>query len=129
MENGAAPHEENARRVGSYKLALIGGTLLVATGAAAAVSLHAGQAMSSKLRSRLEVLWPDVLELPKPDRAALVRDATSCKLEREPCDSSAIAECLRQGAESLNATWPDSSARLERLLETASKEPQPVGCR
>jgi hypothetical protein len=85
------------------------------------IGRYTGQAMAEKSKERLAVLWPDVLALPRKDRAFLAQLSLDCNLPKEPIEANAVTNCLRQAATRMEEK--DASTRavqnLEALLPTA----------
>jgi hypothetical protein len=70
------------------------------------------------LRERLEVVWPDLMQLPDADRRFLTQLATQCGLERRMKELGPVIQCLHLASQT--APRPAAAAEeLRRLLNSA----------
>lgn len=74
---------------------------------------------------RLQLVWPEVLDLPHADRVLLARLSIDCQLAEKPLERDAVVQCLRQAAAMPSDRIPAGSAAdsgaemLEILLSEA----------
>lgn len=110
----------NRSRAARWALgAALAGVVLVGLG------YWGGKHSAQQAIERLQVLWPDVLQMKKADRALIARISLRCGLGRVDGGHAEIVNCLRAGAAELDREdAPDYkwSRRLEELL--AGTEPR-----
>lgn len=73
-----------------------------------------GKMAGERDKERLQQLWPGIMTMPEQDRARIVRAAMECKLSSKPLQVDAVAQCLRDGAESMRS---DDVLGAERVLQ------------
>lgn len=105
------------------------GAVIVGIIAAIALAMllgrNAGENKAASHAARLKLLWPNLMQMPKDDRAILVGFALTCNLEQRPLRNSEVKACLREGARQNEPRLPKgltqgaAVSRLEALLATA----------
>lgn len=86
------------------------------------VGHRAGEASGDQARTRLELVWPSVMEWSEAERAFVVGLAMTCDLHTRPATREATVACLREAAADPNAELPvgvthaEAPARLDDLL-------------
>ena len=96
---------------------IIGGVL------ASVIGEQIGIAAANSIKERMGLVWIDVMSFAEVDRALLVNSATKCQLVRVKLERAAVIECLRSGAQSIDAESGEKQAasRIERLLDVADR--------
>jgi hypothetical protein len=74
--------------------------------------LRAGSADGEKSLRRLQLVWPDVLQMPDGDRLVLTELAMQCRLHEKPLTAQDAVQCLTSAA----STDDRHRATLSRLL-------------
>lgn len=76
--------------------------------------LRAGTVAGAQAAKGLELVWPDVLQMPETDRLVLGHLAIRCRLEDEPPVAENVVRCLRSAAAGNDLS--KERATLVRLL-------------
>lgn len=105
---------------------LTGAVLAIVLGVAIIwIGRNAGEHAAEATKTRLELIWPDLMTMPANDRALLAGLSMTCRMERRPVDKEAVIACLREAATDPDAHLPkivkpsEASTQLESLLRTA----------
>lgn len=104
------------------RTAVVAGIVVALLLASVYIGRRAGEAAGADARTRLELLWPTVMEWPEADRAFLVGLAMTCDLHTRPATREATVACLREAASKPDAELPvgvsaaEAPARLDALL-------------
>lgn len=107
----------NAKRI-----VLVAGIVVALLLASVYIGRRAGEAAGDGARTRLELVWPTVMEWPEADRAFLVGLAMTCDLHTRPATREATVACLREAVADPDVELPigvsaaDAPARLDALL-------------
>lgn len=64
-------------------------------------------------RQRLEIVWPDLMQMRDQDRALLAGLALTCHMQDRNKDAAAVLECLHEGVESDNPRLPYGMSRKQ----------------
>ncbi|WP_321817018.1 MULTISPECIES: hypothetical protein [unclassified Paraburkholderia] len=102
----------------------IGVSLIV--GAAPFLGRFSGTNDGIAARERLELVWPDLMQMPDRDRALLAGLALTCQLEDRVKEQAAVRECLQDAVDSQDARLPYGMNRKEaeaRLNQITPVEP------
>lgn len=106
-------------------------TVLVALGFAAlllvvvALPRFAGRAGGEAALERLQLVWPDYMEMPEADRAVIAGLAFQCGMDRVEKRADAVLACLQEAAASddpnfpMDVTMDEGRERLAGLLSQA----------
>ncbi len=101
------------------------GIVLVA-GLGTCIGRHVGESDGTASRQRLELVWPNLMQMRDQDRALLAGLALSCRLQDRDEDPASVRECLQEAIESDDAHLPYSMDRkqamdrLSQLIATAN---------
>lgn len=105
------------------KLVMIGCAVAIVFAAGAAVVLAGrslGESQGKAAVERLQLLWPNVLNLPKADRILLARLSLDCNVGDVPVDKAAVRACLVQEAGRSDSKVENAQQDLARLLLVAT---------
>lgn len=72
------------------------------------VGLLIGHTIAADMRTRLELRWPMLMDMPARERKAIVESAVACDLMRhsEPTSGS-VESCVREGANKMGHRLAD----------------------
>lgn len=104
------------------RVVIVVGIVAVLLLASVYVGRRAGEAAGDDARTRLELVWPSVMEWSEAERAFVVGLAMTCDLHTRPATREATVACLREAAADPNAELPvgvthaEAPARLDDLL-------------
>lgn len=90
---------------------LIGIALLAGLGTC--IGRHLGESDGIASRQRLEIVWPDLMQMRDQDRALLAGLALSCRLQDRAEDRASVLECLQGAIESDDVHLPYSMDRKQ----------------
>lgn len=76
--------------------------------------LRRGSVAGAQTLERLQVVWPDVLQMPDDDRLVLADLAMRCRLDQEPLVAQNVVRCLRSATAGRDSA--ENRAILARLL-------------
>lgn len=100
------------------------GIVLVA-GLGTCIGRDVGQSDGVASRQRLEIVWPNLMQMRDQDRALLAGLALSCRLQDRGENPASVVGCLREAVEDNDALLPYSMDRkqardrLSRLIPSA----------
>lgn len=90
------------------------GIVLVA-GLSTCIGRHLGESDGSASRQRLELVWPNLMQMRDQDRALLAGLALSCGLQNRGEDRASVLECLQEAIESDDVHLPYSMDRKQAI--------------
>lgn len=81
--------------------------IVLAVALGAAVGRWQGGHHAERMRARLELRWPNLMALPEPTRALLVKAALACDLVDQSAPTPGSVEaCVREGAAEAGLRMP-----------------------
>lgn len=96
----------------SRRAALLPICIALAVGLCTLIAHHVGQSDGAVSRQRLEIVWPNFMQLRDQDRALLASLALSCHLQDRDEDRASVLECLKDAVME-DATLPNSMDRKQ----------------
>lgn len=89
---------------------------------------QAGHEAGERVKARLALVWPNLMQMPEYDRAFVAGLATACKLDARPLVRSEVIACLKEAASDKNGSFPvgldQSSApgKLDQMQNIANND-------
>jgi len=86
---------------------------LLAVGIGVFIARVGGDRDGIASRERLEIVWPNLMQMPDQDRALLAGLAMSCHLHDRDPDQASVLGCLKEAVESEHPFFPNSMDRKQ----------------
>jgi hypothetical protein len=110
----------DSRRV----ISLLVGLVLIA-GLGISIGRLTGKSDGIASRQRLEIVWPDLMQMPDQDRALLAGLALTCHVQDRNKEQAAVLECLHEALEDEHPRLPYGMDRKQARDRLNHLIPQP----
>ncbi|PNE59596.1 hypothetical protein A8H39_00150 [Paraburkholderia fungorum] len=106
-------------------ISLFLGVVLV-TGLGISIGRLVGKSDGIESRQRLEIVWPDLMQMPDQDRALLASLALTCHLKDRNKDQAAVLSCLEEAVDDEHPRFPYGMDRKQARDRLNDLIPQPL---